>query len=1229
MPDPLVQSLPSTQKALQNKYNDPNIFGGMDPSSPIATAMVQLDARRAANGQQPLSKLQTQLGLLAAQTGQAQTQVPSDHGFFGNVVNDIQTITRSIPRLPFGLYNEIKALPQAPDAVSAALSDNTGPLDMIRQLAQAPGLRDIPGAFIAGNLGTPGNLLKHPVMTALDALPFAEKVPFISNAIDTGKAAIATRAADSPLWADVKASRPGMFVQQTFGGDARDLAQLTAKNNEAVANQMHGVTPVAEGDVLTQANREINTLRSRYPEISDARLTELNDLVSRSADDITSLPPKEMAYTAEYRDLSDKLGDYNVSQELLGKIDGEFYTNSDAAKIIKARNSKRLAEEMGGIHNAINPTTPSLSPNEIFDNIDATLARSDIAIGGRNGKVFRTEGYAHALQAAGYDATELLQGVRAVNGLKGAERAGAQAALENLVNEFKIKPLVPISEISIPEILTTLSKFRSDPEAVLTADALKRGDWTEATKHAKNIARRTKFAIPDIEDALAQATTAAQGQRYLNKIGKFDPKGVERISKAADRAELSRPPARFLPKLQEDAAAKIGDKAMENAVKITADPDFDSILSHLRDHNYGWLKQEGLINDTEYNTIIREVKATWAEQKAAGYDPIFIHSVAPGTEFSIRSPKVLERIPTPSQVKRKMMDFTPAIKDMTAALQHQGMELLLRRGDEAFVDEVATAFGRGKQELMEQYHDRAMRAAEKRPHLDVQGHTEVLMKKEYERFDPEGMFGVSSPKLKAMAGNDEIYIPKALANNLRLTHTPYTSRLTTAIDPVMNVYRTALLPLSPRWHVNNIFSGGMLVTATAGFDAWKHVSEAWQMARSGDLPEGMPRGFGTVPRDIIDWSKKAGPEEKITALADLAGGKTMRRILDTISASKGKLKTVTDKSFEINGMFDDMYRSMAYLTGKDKALVKGLTGEEAHNIGIELSRKTMMSWDRMTPIERTVMRYAFPFYGWMSHITKVAMTYPFDHPFRTAVLGSFARNELADMGTSLPQKFLNGFFFGSGPNKKFMNMAGINPFSDVGNYFTLAGLLGQSNPLFGSTLEMLGVDPQSGGPELYPTLRYDAETGRLAAAHQNPFEIFATNIIPQSQILLGLAGAGGNFRDLLKSNPEAAGRQLVSAAGIPLVFKSVNVPQENIKAESARIDSQTKVLADALKSGDWSAAARYPGIAAVLPRLKELDKAGQLDQFKPSAQAQPGGAQTGGQSAIESAEKALLGTFTP
>ncbi|MCC6227227.1 MAG: hypothetical protein IT195_12595, partial [Microthrixaceae bacterium] len=179
--------------------------------------------------------------------------------------------------------------------------------------------------------------------------------------------------------------------------------------------------------------------------------------------------------------------------------------------------------------------------------------------------------------------------------------------------------------------------------------------------------------------------------------------------------------------------------------------------------------------------------------------------------------------------------------------------------------------------------------------------------------------------------------------------------------------------------------------------------------------------------------------------------------------------------------------------------------------------------------------------------------------------------------------------------------AAINPFGDVANMMTLAGFLGATNPVIQTVLESVGVD--FGTAELYPTLRYDPETGRMAGVHTDPISALLGNTIPQTSILTSLLGANSEFRERMRIDPAGAWRTLAGAGGIPIVWRTYDLGAERMKTELARQQAQRDVLTQALKTGNWSEAERYPDLAAALQQIRALPTEALPRPVAPSAVA--------------------------
>jgi hypothetical protein len=135
-------------------------------------------------------------------------------------------------------------------------------------------------------------------------------------------------------------------------------------------------------------------------------------------------------------------------------------------------------------------------------------------------------------------------------------------------------------------------------------------------------------------------------------------------------------------------------------------------------------------------------------------------------------------------------------------------------------------------------------------------------------------------------------------------------------------------------------------------------------------------------------------------------------------------------------------------------------------------------------------------------------------------------------------------------------------------------------------LRQIGVT--RGEAELYPTLRYNAETGRMEAVRPNVLTDLLMSAAPRVGLLASLTGLNPDYNELRTRDPDAANRSLLAQAGIPRLWREFNVPQEMMRAELTRYQVSQDVLNDALKSGNWAEAMRYPSLRAYYDQLLAL-----------------------------------------
>lgn len=1262
MADPIYTNYPEATTALQNKYRE---FGPVlaQLPVPIVRSLAQFDLQRVQRGQNPLSERETSNVLQTALTGQAATPEPQSspwealrntlNPFAGRdnpIVRDIATIGSSVPRLPLALAREVQSLRDLPEVLGQATSQASNPIEALGNLAMSPGLRFIPGAYVVGNLaggteynaegkpvaeGSPGELVRHPLFTALDVLPYAEGAAKLTPAARAAEAERSAIVASGAAPYDIPKLRPmrtaltqqvnalGELEPNRFGRSARTIGEgvgrtrigqlgqeafgrqygripsaMKAARDVEVAERMnpesHFTGPGYSDDPYTQAARESVNIAQRYG-ISPERTMELTKIITREPDRIASLTGPERLFVNQVRDLNARYAQFGKDAGLLGEADiagsPEVFDISTANKITR---SQRFVEHTSDVARYRDPMH-GLAADEIFSDLTSPLLDPILS---KKRRLTAVESRAYALHRMGYNVDGLLD----VIGQARIGRAGLDDVTQVANDTSALRELAPMEDVTgIVQNLKQIS--RRDPQVAKLSEALRSSRWSDAARHLRDIRSRTTNVLDDIGiDSEGLKATIQRQRRADNFVSRtetnYGTKRLGELERYRTHLETSNVPQRFRSLVEEGTRNRVRDHIENVMPGSVATLDIDEALRLADENNFEMI--HGL-DESEFRAFQQDARDSWIQMKRDGIDPVYVHRVTPAQARQLAFPRVIEKELTPSQVRATQTDFTPYVDDVTVALEHQGMEWLIKRGSEQFIDDIINRYGTSEAALKERYLPAARAAAELNPALDVRAYMQDLMKREWVEFNPSEFITWGSPKLKQYG--DNIMVPRPLEKNIRRMHVPPEGRLTQTMDPVMKVFRTALLPLSPRWHVYNILGGGMVTGARTGPRALSVLKEAWEMARRGELPEGVPRGYGTAPRDVIQWDATAKLGDKVGAAFHYMGGQRLRDFWDQAQRAREMGGGFIQKSYDFNGFFDDFYRSVSYLYGKNKAERLGLSETAAKSEGIALTRKVMQNWDEITPIERSVMRYIFPFYGWMNHIMRYVASYPFDHPIRTSVMAQFARNELEDMGTGLPQDFLNMFFVGDvGPDGKVkaINTAGMNPFSDVANYFTLAGFTGNVNPIISSVLTTLGVDTGRGGPTLYPNLEYDPQTGRMVANNGNLITNFAQAAVPQTRILAAATGMSSEWKELLRRNPEAAGRMMWSQLGVPVIARNVPLYEEQFKGELARTDAQDTALRTALKTGGELGG--YPDLVPFMNQIRALQGNGQLDQYTPQVE---------------------------
>ena len=509
-------------------------------------------------------------------------------------------------------------------------------------------------------------------------------------------------------------------------------------------------------------------------------------------------------------------------------------------------------------------------------------------------------------------------------------------------------------------------------------------------------------------------------------------------------------------------------------------------------------------------------------------------------------------------------------------------------------------------------------------------------KRRYIPFTPDELFPSVSPTRTELG---QLWMPAELESVVRsaVENAMSPTTFSKLVDPVTGLFRTSVLLYSPAWHWNNIMSN-IMITALTNPKALAQIPTQWrqmggrkglghyvrettaaeagleaslrgQALDNGTMiyfPEEMIRGglpgvLGALEQFTLRLHKRAG---KDIIEQGLARSRTGIRLWDSMKHSDawermvGGAEKVANASLGFNSFFDDMARrgnwqqfyddGMRQLVDDYKVTHGRIPDEKALEVldaqatkrALEQTQDWLMDWTQMLPIERSFLRSIFPFYSFTAHIMRAALKFPFDHPLRVSVINSLTMAEERDWQSRYPPVFRQ--LLGSptpddDDEWTGINVHSFNPFRDIGNMLTLSGILGMTNPILGTVFEQMGIDLLKGGPEFNPNFVYDpSDPGGSRFDAGNPIVNLATNLVPQAEIIAQYAGMDEGYRELVRRDPSAANRMLLTGLRLPVIWRTLDVESEIARDEIKRFGDAK----DAVSQLDADNVGRY------FPKLK-------------------------------------------
>ena len=1018
-------------------------------------------------------------------------------------------------------------------------------------------------------------------------------------------------------------------LKQWFSQGERDVMYQVNSAGQRVHNIVRGIQH--GGEVVDDLSQEAFALRDKLealdPElISDpARIPAITDALDGKTQ-WSDLSPVDQAAAEMYRDLMTRVTSWQLEQNYQSLFNGEIYEFGQGTEL---RQGAQAIKEAEGINTSRQYLIGGVTdPTATLDDLLATRDRSlgtyekkrgtpaertkaraaDLDTGAitRSNLKRQTDTVIRAMESSGFDTDRLYAKTVNAKG-KTTRKLLKDDELTTALRDLRANPGVPSPIRSMDDVAATLkaakAKYKGDSLSIVE-NAIKNDNWVGSAHAIDNL---SKSAIPELADPelLRAIRNQRDNSRTLAKTKRFNDDAIAKKKIAHEKAKAKATPARFMPEAERRTKAAVKQRLID-----TTDPAILAETLRLADTNQ-WSQIPGF-DESMYRTIQREQAMQWQSWRDQGFDPVFVHTVPPNKLSRVLYPSdtIVPRKPSSENLRR--LDMSPGARDFSVAVNDQMMEYLARRETETAVKYIMDMKGESESSLRARYMQTAEARALRAPVKDAEGHLMDLMNENFKRFDPiEEGYGWGSPYLDKLK-QDDMWIPKSTYANLKSLADPR-SVAGGIFDPVTKAFRIAVVGLSLRTQIYNVVGGAVSAELQApgslmrqgkkAIEATRHMSETglWPDWMDGELKEMLGSNKQSMLQlDDIQQGKVS------EGISNYMKGKKLGGWWDDIQAKKtpgqsitqrygGKVTGLAEKLYTINGVMDDMYRMVSYFDEFDQNIKKGASKAKAAEAAIGQTRRVLQDWMGMTPMERGVMKSIVPFYGFMSHAMRFVFQYPMDHPLRAEIITKLAMAEMEDQ-EGLPSRFLSSLFFGEqdeNGNQSAFNLAPMNPFGDVANMLTISGMLGATNPAISTAMEMVGLD--QGQSELYPSLRYDPETGRLGAKHSNPLLALAENTIPQSGLVTTMLGMNERFNEALQRDPAAANRMLLSNMTVPILWRQYNTEQEQFKAEIARSDAADIVKKEALKTGDWNEAMRYPSLREYLAALDTIPD----DQLSP------------------------------
>jgi hypothetical protein len=281
--------------------------------------------------------------------------------------------------------------------------------------------------------------------------------------------------------------------------------------------------------------------------------------------------------------------------------------------------------------------------------------------------------------------------------------------------------------------------------------------------------------------------------------------------------------------------------------------------------------------------------------------------------------------------------------------------------------------------------DAAKRIASEHPDLYA-----LVSKDDLVRLIPsqEGRFAEKGlTELADQIGGEKFLIPKSVVNEW----TGILGRRNAvgkAIDDINNMWKAGVLALSPRWYTQNIFGNSLMFALGAGIDI-----QSIRMAFNPKYRESVLSDLAAhgVSSDLGELARRYGlrPDRNVVKRVIVAGYKINNRFESLFR--RAIFHHVAKKNLKEEGLVKNWGNNSAVLADAWLTVATAAKNGEpwamklADQVRIE-STRFLGEYVRYNGFERAILRRAYPFYGWMRTVMRLAFALPVKHPKRAGLI---------------------------------------------------------------------------------------------------------------------------------------------------------------------------------------------------------------------------------------------------